>query len=318
MAGKSKIEWCDATWNPVVGCSHISPGCDHCYAERMAHRLGKNPATPQYAGLTGPDGCWNGFTKTGDFTLPFKWRKSKRIFLCSMGDLFHKTVQDKTLDRIFAVMALAKHHTFYVLTKRVKRMFRYLADATPTSLITGSVGLPCDPAPLPSFPLPNVVLMGTIENQEMANSKMPWLMTMASLGWTTGVSVEPMLGPVDLRLEDCLAADDHALTRERLAWVVAGGETGPDARPAHPDWFRNLRDQCADAGTPFFFKGWGAWAFGGAESTHALSSDGDLRAISRGRDAGKAWPCARVGKKASGRLLDGREHNGFPDEGPPF
>lgn len=161
-----------------------------------------------------------------------------------------------------------------------------------------------------------------------------------SMGWRTGVSVEPMLGPVDIgpylrpggprcqyidnedgccthpdgMTPECHSgADCPNRNRENLDWVVAGGESGPNARPMHPDWARELRDQCSAAGVPFFFKQQGEWAFGGGHATHALTGGGTLRALARGDDALGDWPCLRVGKHSAGRLLDGVEHNAYPE-----
>ena len=362
MASNSNIEWCDATWNPVVGCSHISPGCDHCYAARMAHRLGKNPATPQYAGLTGPDGKWLGKARFVQKALdmPLTWRNPKRIFVVSMGDLFHPSVYFAWVDQVFARMILAPQHTYMLLTKRPDRMRQYLESVTPADLVAASHGAPCRPVPLPGFPLPNVILMATVENQPAADERMPHLMALAGMGWHTGVSVEPMLGEVLMRRIDKPAGGGHVSGydylagvefwphhcdrgKPRLSWVVAGGETGPDARPAHPDWFRSLRDQCADAGTPFFFKGWGEhlpvvrisdWDWRGHKGLkhylppdlaslpcgrlkwEVVEEDGSVLGSFKLDDHPNAYNMFRVGKARAGRVLDGKEWNEFPEARP--
>lgn len=330
MASNTHIEWCDATWNPVVGCSHISPGCDHCYAERMAHRLGKNPATPQYAGLTGPDGKWLGKARFVQkaLNLPLTWRNPKRIFVVSMGDLFHPSVYFAWVDQIFASMILAPQHTYMLLTKRPDRMRQYLESVTPADLIAASHGAPCRPVPLPGFPLPQVVLMATVENQPAADERMPHLAALGRMGWRTGASIEPMLGPVDLtpwdRCDQCgklrNAFDPYdevgkpwvsdqchehfnpyggcdGIYREHvLSWVVAGGETGSRSRFTRPEWVRSLRDQCQQTRTPFLFKSWGEF----------LPDDQNPN-VSSGRGG------IRVGKRRAGRLLDGELHNEFPE-----
>uniref|UniRef100_I2Q2Q7 Bacteriophage protein gp37 n=1 Tax=Desulfovibrio sp. U5L TaxID=596152 RepID=I2Q2Q7_9BACT len=289
MAQQSKIEWCDATWNPVVGCSPVSPGCDHCYAARMAHRLGANPATPQFTGLTGVDQKWTGETRfvQGALNLPLTWRKPRRIFVCSMGDLFHESVPFAWVDQVFAVMALAPQHTFMVLTKRPERMRQFCAMGRYGILrqVLHEIGAPNIN---PGWPLPNVWLGVTIENQEQAVARVPILLE--TPGAKRFVSVEPMLGQVRLR---CLSVPDAFLdpfgdrwcttwdaldgTRgtspfgrndpftgpkgSHLDWVICGGETGPGARPTNPEWVRSLRDQCVKAcDVPFFFKQWGEWA----------------------------------------------------------
>ncbi len=296
MAAKSKIEWCDATWNPVVGCSPVSPGCDHCYAARMAHRLGANQATPQFAGLTGVDQKWTGETRLvrGGLNIPLTWRKNKRIFVCSMGDLFHESVPFAWVDQVFAVMALAPQHTFMLLTKRPERMREYTKSrmgdgrASICNQIDGMDPTKGDRRGSLEMPLSNVWLGVTAENQAMAVERIPVLLeTPAAKRF---VSVEPMLGPVNLRFLHVPDAEldpfgDRwnttwdALDGTRgvspfgkncpftgpkgthLDWVICGGETGPGARPTNPEWVRSLCDQCfKKSDVPFFFKQWGEWA----------------------------------------------------------
>ncbi len=367
MSDENSGVWWDSTWNPVVGCSPVSPGCLNCYAARMARRLGSNPATPQFAGLT-VDGKWTGETRHvwKVLCVPFARRKPQRIFVCSMGDLFHESVSFEYLDQVFAVMAQASQHTFMLLTKRPERMeafcspdrygiLRQILHESGASNINSG------------WPLPNVILMATAEDQTRADERMPHIAELTGRGWRTGVSVEPMLGPVDLspwlegwmcrrcgvaRLPmgehgycDCPIPDDpeEAQGDHRqgmVDWVIAGGETGPDARPAHPDWFRSLRDQCADAGTPFFFKQWGEhlpavrmrdWDWRGHKGLKhylppdlaslpcrrlkwdAVEQDGSVLQSFKIDDHPDAYNMFRVGKARAGRILDGVEHNAFPE-----
>lgn len=288
----SKIEWTDATWNPVVGCTRVSAGCQNCYAERMANRLAQNPATPEYVGLA-ENGRWTGVVKCLPERLgqPLRWRKPKRIFVNSMSDLFHEGVPCWMVDKVFAVMAIRQQHSFMILTKRPGAMCAYVnglkqrADEIAEAAMTLPIYWPDADNQFDYVadmirrePLPNVWLGVSVENQQTADERIPWLLkTPAAVRF---VSCEPLLGPVDLSawIGDIPLPMPFGLRVSAppdLDWVIAGGETGPGARPAHPDWFRGLRDQCAAASVPFFFKKHGA-----------------------GNDS---------------RLLDGVEHNAYPE-----
>jgi protein gp37 len=236
--GKTKIEWTDQTWNPVTGCTKISEGCAHCYAERMSKRL---------AGRCGYPEASHNF----DVTLhpdrldePLHWRKPRRVFVVSMGDLFHEDIPDSFILEVFRVMGRqnTRQHTFQVLTKRPGRMKEWISE-----YIVDRDGKP--------DPFPNIWLGVTAENQERANERIPTLLQIPAA--VRFVSVEPMLGPVDLsewiNPQGATARDDPA-RYSLLDWVICGGESGPDARPMHPDWARSLRDQCQMAGVPFFMK----------------------------------------------------------------
>ena len=212
--GNTKIEWAEKVWNPVTGCSKISPGCENCYAERMAFRL---------RGRCGyPDGePFRVTLRPQRLEEPMRWRKSSMVFVCSMGDLFHDDVPDDFIHRVFATIGQCPQHTFIILTKRPKRMKAFIEDYY-------------------AYESPTNVWLGvTTENQEMADRRIPILLQIPAV--VRFVSVEPMLGPVDL-----------ARGCEKIDWVICGGETGPNARPMHPDWVRSLRDQCQSAGVPFF------------------------------------------------------------------
>jgi protein gp37 len=360
----TKIEWTECTWNPIIGCSKTSPACDNCYAERMACRLATMPATKGSYGTVVDLGVkrWNGKTALVESALaiPLRWRKPRRCFVGSMTDLFHESVPDGWLDRVFAVMALTPHITYQVLTKRPERMREYLmgsirpiriAQGTRDMLGGRRRGIEDLVLERCMWPLPNLWLGVTVENQAMADHRIPVLLdTLAAVRF---VSVEPMLGAVDLRsgLDDCwwkcrtcgtecmAIMDDPVCDCEHpnyaepgepcadwvslssIDWVICGGETGPGARPMHPAWARGLLAQCREAGVPFFFKQWGDWGDIPyrlmAEKCVAVTPDGKKYSPSaaafngEGLPAGAAVRCL-VGKKAAGRLLDGREWREFP------
>jgi protein gp37 len=262
------IEWTGETWNPVTGCAKLSVGCQNCYAERMAKRLRGRCGYPA-------DEPFRVTVHEKKLDQPLRWRKPRHVFVCSMGDLFHPRVTDETIFRVFGVMYRAHWHTYQVLTKRPERMQRVVER-----LYWGSEGAIrtiyhyAREHEWPSWyggdggscrvPLPNVWLGVSAENQEQAQARIPALLeTPAAVRF---VSVEPMLGPVDLRevegpegdrLGDSLIALGGAGTPTGIDWVICGGESGPGARPMHPDWARSLRDQCVGAHVPFFFKQWG-------------------------------------------------------------
>jgi protein gp37 len=317
MANHSNIEWTDATWNPITGCSVVSAGCKHCYAMKLAGTRMKNE--PSRAGLTidtaaGP--VWNGQVRFNAQWLdqPLRWKRPRRIFVCAHGDLFHENVPDAWIDRVFAVMALAPQHTFQVLTKRPERMHRYLLKAE--SMIRDSVKYEAV-AETMQWPLQNVWLGVSVENQVTADARMPLLAaTPAAVRW---ISAEPLLGLIDLR------SIQFFTIFPKIDWLIFGGESGPRARPMHPDWARSLRDQCAELDVPFLFKQWGEWVnpkaagldlnhcydksrFGGYVELDGHWSAGE-NAVPHTTGAAHIF---RVGKKAAGRLLDGVQHDGYP------
>lgn len=330
MADKTGIAWADATINPCAGCSPVSPACDHCYAARMAHRLAANIKIPPYfAGLTDDTGKWTGKVNLHPHLMKqvLRWQKPRKIFVGSMTDLFHEAVPDEFLDQVFAYMALAPQHTFLLLTKRPARMKEYVfgLQNDPEQAWRFEQQMLTAPNPLHRIalgfrrgkPLPNLWLGVTAENQAMADERIPILLeTPAAARF---VSVEPMLGPITLGFLRAPKDDDYVgwqgdgpidvvVTRraDLLHWVIAGGETGPGARPMHPDWLRSLRDQCKAAGVPFFFKQWGEYA----PCPAGKCTEVDPACKSLNEDFGSA--VCRVGKHAAGRLLDGVEWNEFP------
>lgn len=349
MADHTHIEWTDATWNPITGCSLTSPGCTNCYAmqlagTRLAHHESRAGLTREVNGHH----VWTGEVRLNEqwFDQPLRWRKPRRIFVCAHGDLFHESAPDEWIDKVFAVMALSPQHTFQVLTKRSQRMREYLSRPKGSwhylfeSLkwvrwmagLTGNKrGQQSTSLPRMYGPLPNVWLGVSVEDQHRADERIPDLLaTPAAVRW---ISAEPLLGPVDLK-------------GSKLDWVVCGGESGPHARPMHPDWARSLRDQCAAAGVPFLFKQWGeyhtaavnmstgepvfrqfqtyqdwvnkasTWINGG------ICLDRLGRRCEIGRDFASArdedvFPITimhRVGKTRAGRMLDGVLHDAYPEE----
>src|SRR3990167_9300283 len=287
--GVTSIQWTDRTWNPVRGCSVISPGCVNCYAMTQAHRF-SGEGQP-YHGLTkltkaGPQ--WTGRLRPIEDTLldPLSWRKPQRVFVKSMSDLFHEDVPDVFIDRVFAVMGLAHWHTFQILTKRPERMRSYIAS------LDRAIRLPTESFPrwrsdvediltsrgdygtavTSARPLPNVGRGVSVENQKYAGERIPLLLQTPAV--VRFVSAEPLLGPVDLVSWLPLPAWE---ARPKLDWVIVGGESGPKSRPFDLAWARSLIKQCKDAGVPVFVKqlvsrptGWWTNALGPGFSRHAM------------------------------------------------
>jgi protein gp37 len=214
MASNSHIEWTDATWNPVTGCTKISPGCKHCYAERLANRL-KAMGQANYR---------NGFEVTLQpqmLALPLHWKTPKRIFVNSMSDLFHEDVPDSYIQQVFEVMAKGHWHQYQVLTKRSERVL----------------------ALNKKLPWEQQIWMGvSVEYEKYARRIDDLRKTSAHVKF---LSLEPLLGPL------------RKLNLRGIDWAIVGGESGPGARPIDPQWVTDIRDQCFQAGVPFFFKQWG-------------------------------------------------------------
>jgi protein gp37 len=251
VSATTKIEWCDATWNPVTGCTPCSPGCDHCYAANMVRRFPHLhdsciDAVHACAAKPLPFSCVQFHLSRLD--QPFHWRRPRRVFVCSMGDLFHDDMAANWTRYVFHTMRSIRgqHHTYLLLTKRAENARSWM-----TMLQLSSDTL---------WPLPNLWLGVTVCNQAEADAKIPVLLqTPAALRF---VSIEPMLGPVDLAcwLRPCSYPGGTADDDRCLDWVIVGGETGPGARPLSPIAGCDLRDQCVSAGVPFFWKGCGtAW-----------------------------------------------------------
>jgi protein gp37 len=214
MADGSAIEWTEATWNPVTGCDEVSPGCAHCYAKTFAERFRGVPGHPYEQGF--------------DLRLwperldqPMRWKRSRMVFVNSMSDLFHERIPEEFIRDVFAIMQLADHHTFQILTKRHER----LAELAPT------------------LPWPDNVWMGvSIENRRFVH-RADYLREVAAA--VRFISAEPLLGPLE------------GLDLSGIHWLIAGGESGPGHRPMRIEWARELRNRCAHEGVAFFFKQWG-------------------------------------------------------------
>jgi len=274
----TQIEWCDETWNPVIGCSKVSAGCDHCYAIREAHRLASNPHPTigaRYQGLTRvvngrPN--WTGMVRLVRERLdqPLHWRHPRRIFVNSMSDLLHEDVPWLFIDKILAVAALCPQHWFIVLTKRPDRLRRYFAidqarlidrldDACRSfGACHGNLDRPG------RWPLPNLCWGISAETQSTLEERYHELCGVPTS--VRALSLEPLLGPIDLgRVEGCgyycdsdVGHVDHPFWVPGIAapiqWVIVGAESGPGARPMQERWVRAIRDQCLNAGVAFFYK----------------------------------------------------------------
>lgn len=262
MSDRSAIEWTDASWNPVSGCSKVSPGCAHCYAEALTLRFrpASKPWWPAFA-------AENVVLHPERLGAPLRWRRPRRVFVNSMSDLFHEQVPDAFIDRVFAVMALAQGQTFQVLTKRPERMRAYFARPDAEEWVADHIYA----APMresaqwvaagrgrvsPAWPLPNVWLGVSVENERWAEARVPVLVeTPAAVRF---LSCEPLLGPLDLnRWLGRLPVDwrtNPDPVEPPIDWVIVGGESGPRARPMDLAWVRAIRDQCRRAGVPLFIK----------------------------------------------------------------
>lgn len=327
MGDKTGIQWADATWNPIVGCSIVSPACTNCYAmaqaariQRMAAGAGKESHYDLTTKEINGKPVWTGVLKQAPdhiLTLPLRWKKPRRIFVNSMSDLFHEGVPEKWIDEVFAVAALCPQHTFQFLTKRPKRMREYINAAyalggEPKRALAIEDSYRTRTGErlwrIEIWPLPNVWLGVTAERQREADERRDDLQAIAEQGWTTFVSYEPALGPVDW------------LGWEFVRQIICGGESGNGGRPMHPLWARTTRDFCKASGVAFFFKQWGEWAprddWSGltrAETMTAIMRDGRRCPDDTPPQEIGAHRMARVGKLRAGRLLDGREHNEFPE-----
>ncbi|WAA19776.1 hypothetical protein SEA_SHWETA_56 [Mycobacterium phage Shweta] len=331
MSDHTGIEWTDATWNPVTGCTEVSPGCDHCYAKTFAERF---RGTPGHYFERGFDVQ----LRYDKLLQPMRWRRPRRIFVNSMADLFHDQVPDEYIAKVFAVMAAARHHTFQVLTKRHGRMRSLLSSEAFRDAVaeyaqqhadpTRGGSIPTGPWDGPEWwPLWNVWLGVSTENQQWADVRIPALLdTPAAVRF---ISAEPLLGPINLHREWGYGPG--------IDWIIVGGESGPGARPMHPDWARALRDQRNTVGAAFLFKQWGEWGTAAPMDPHGrldfrggvvMTDDGNVYQPGdldwpdgprRGEAHRANFPhhhptyLYRVGKKRTGRELDGRTWDQYPE-----
>ena len=360
----SKIEWTEKTWNPIVGCSVVSPGCTNCYAMKFAARLlDGNPKMPHYGGTTkivNGKAIWTGKVALASdhiLTEPLRRRRPTTYFVNSMGDLFHEDVPDEWVDRVFAVMALCQQHTFQVLTKRAARMRHYMASE-PQDRWNEQAAILMSWDDMPqrgSGPLCNVWLGVSAERQQEADERVPDLL--ATPAAVRFVSAEPLLGDINFEeawhgcsamsgecwgdcgwcgdgptpknppMHNCRLHNSPDATKGRsgLDWIIVGGESGPDARPMHPDWARSIRAQCHEAGVPFFFKQWGEWAPGeccGPPPTRTERTatwwcdkwwfEEITKTAAREMHRDDEPDLYRIGKARAGRHIDGQEWNEMP------
>ncbi|WP_305970250.1 MULTISPECIES: DUF5131 family protein [unclassified Mameliella] len=315
MAEHSKIEWTDHTFNPWIGCTKVSPACDHCYAEaqdkfRKWTQDGWGPHGPRRR------------TSEANWRKPLAWDRAaqkdsvrRKVFCASLADVFdnHRSIAQEWRRDLWQLIEDTPHLDWLLLTKRPQNF----AKLAPARWIHD--GCP-----------PNVWIGTTVENQAEANRRIPELLRIRAR--VRFLSCEPLLGPVDLTafkygrdngsFQDALRgkiwmppeavdwpkqpapiADDREAVDlcRKVDWIIAGGESGTGARPSNPQWFRDLRDQCAAADVPFHFKQWGEWA-----SVSEVEGPGDHHTFPDGRTL------RRIGKKRAGRALDGEPHDGFP------
>jgi len=288
---KSSIEWTEVTWNPVTGCTKVSAGCKNCYAESIFKRFEKK---------------WHKF---GDVTChedrlqqPSKIKKPSKIFVNSMSDLFHKDVPFAFIDKVMKVIEDNPQHTFQILTKRPEIALEYFRSWTI------------------HFGFPENIWLGvSVENQKSANRRIPILLDIPAK--VRFLSCEPLLGEINLNfiepndgaVIDSLSGEinnyygDFVGSSSAIDWVIVGGESGQNARPMHPHWVRSIRDQCQEAGVPFFFKQWGEWA-----EVPFYDDRKKFENLHRFDGAGLPTFMGKVGKKKEGSLLDGREWKEFP------
>jgi len=345
MSENSKIEWTDHTFNPWIGCTKVSPGCANCYAETLMDT--------RYGRVKWGKGNPRQRTSDENWKLPLKWNKHAivdsvtpvsvfcpgdgeliktrrpRVFCASLADWLDNEVPIEWLASLLDLIRQTPNLDWLLLTKRPENFARVeeagrrlesdsnwdkLAKDHPAVALHAWIG---DWTVLRKPP-ENVWIGTTVEDQQRADERIPALLRIPAKA--RFLSCEPLLGPVDLKFAhdaetlDCIKGGFPVfgpIPTERIHWVICGGESGKDARPMHPEWARSLWTQCARAGVPFFFKQWGTWQ-PAAMGTAYMDKSVKCQMVSNGPGA-TGWPVYRVGKSAAGRILDGREHNEFPE-----
>lgn len=277
MAEGTNIEWADDTFNPWWGCTRVSDGCKNCYAESWDKRCGGKHWGPKAPYKTMSAANWNKPLKWNDEAAG--WDRPRRVFCASMGDVFDADAPDDQRARLWDLIYRTPNLEWLLLTKRPQNWPMLLPEAEPRHFRNIRLGI-------------------TAEHVDAMYERVPPLAFASSIGWPTFVSYEPALGLIDW---------DDWLSGGPIDWVVAGGESGPGARPAHPDWFRVCRDACQKHHVPFLFKQVGEWAWDAPAMRSSWEGEREIF----------DWPqgnciSVRLGKKAAGRLLDGREHLEFP------
>lgn len=298
MGEATGIEWADHTFNPWIGCTKISPACDHCYAEELTKRF--DPASDLWEGKRRR-------TSAANWKLPLKWNReaaafraahgrAPMVFCASLADVFDNQVPDQWRRDLWCLIEATPDLIWLLLTKRPQNIRKMLPEHDPANMLGWA----------------NVWMGTTVENQAEADRRIPHLL--AAPAAKRFLSCEPLLGPVDLTAIPRSQAEGFMRPLDgrfnRIDWVIAGGESGREARPSHPDWFRSLRDQCAAVGTPFLFKQWGEWS----ANLFSRSDFGQVHVFGpgEGHPDGLHQAVCRVGKKAAGRALDGVIHDGRP------
>ena len=282
VSDRSTIEWTEATWNPTTGCDQLSPGCDNCYALTLAKRL-KAMGNQKYQGDGDPQSSGPGFAltvHTDELTLPHSWKSPRVIFVNSMSDLFHPDVPDQFIETVFKVMAGTPRHTYQVLTKRSQRLVKLAAR----------------------LPWPGNIWMGVSVETDRYCFRVDHLREVPAA--IRFLSAEPLLGELP------------SLGLDAIDWVIAGGESGANARPMYPSWVLDIRDRCLESDTAFFFKQWGAWTPREDDHSVLVSNDGSLVAEpSCTPIPGSPILMRRVSKSEAGRELDGRTWDQMPKLG---
>ena len=321
MGQDSKIEWTHHTFNPWRGCTKVSAGCANCYAETQSRR------NPSVLGVWGPGGT-RVVAAEAYWQQPLRWNRAAaaagarhRVFCASLADVFEERPElVEPRMRLFKLIGSTPHLDWLLLTKRPRVAVEHWplwcgywcsAQADSAAVLRVADG----------FVLPNVWLGASVEDQKAADERIPELLKCPAA--VRFLSVEPLLGPISLMdvkanngehdyLIDCLNGLHGVSRGESVDWVIVGGESGHGARPMHPHWAEYIRDQCRDARVPFFFKQWGEFRTTTFEEAEA--DDPRIVTIKETPDADDSdkWPMTRVGKKAAGRLLDGREWSEFP------